>query len=471
MDDTHSLTVDFTNRRERSNSVDSSTSQPRSRTPSPHRSSWTSSFGLVSHTPHRRSYSAASPSTMGEPSSNSNSNNNSSSMSTSIQERVFQRMLQSVLPQDFTLQDNSSGQAAMKDLRPDTPSRPAFSLTTMSHNFRRFNSRVGIIFIFQHRLLRLLSWKKPSHTVSLAMIYTFVCLDPYLIFALPPAVILLFLMVPSFITRHPPAPDNSVYTASGPAIAPPPEVRAVSEISKDFFRNLRDLQNTMDDFVLMHDSTIALIGPPTNFSDEKLSSAVFLILFFASIALFISAHLLPWRAIFLVLGWTGLAMLHPDMQAFVKECHHEHLLHREKRAAEVADGWIHNDITLSTTPETREVEIFELQRRTTDGGEYEPWLFSCSPYEPLSPARIAEERPRGARFFEDVRAPLGWEWVEGKWTLDLGSTTWVAERCVVGVEVEEEGERWVFDVEATGERGEWRRRRWVRDVRRKYMPE
>ncbi|KAF8244042.1 Pex24p-domain-containing protein [Wilcoxina mikolae CBS 423.85] len=476
MDD--SLTIDFTPRY-RSDSASSSSSSlplppqhpPRSRSPSPRPhhhhilsgSSIRASLGIPSHTPHRRSYSGASDNKMStDPSSSS------SSLSTSVQERLFQKLLQSVLPTDHGLTDKDGEAPTIKDPRSDD-GRPAFSLATMSHNFRRFNSRVGIVFIFQHQLFHLLSWREPSHTLSLAAVYTFICLDPYLIFALPPVVILLFLMVPTFIARHPPAP-NSVYTASGPAIAPPPEVRAVSEISKDFFRNLRDLQNTMDDFSLLHDKTIALIGPPTNFSDEKLSSGVFLFLFFSSIAMFISANLLPWRFIFLVVGWTALALAHPNLRHVVIETHNQHFLSREKAVAETADSWIHDDITLSTTPETREVEIFELQHRTSGGG-YEPWLFSRTPYEPLSPARIADERPKGCRFFEDVKCPPGWEWSEGKWTLDLGSVTWVHERCLGGVEVEEEGERWVYDSEGGGVegRGEWRRRRWVRAVRRRYL--
>lgn len=380
-------------------------------------------------------------------------------MTASFQERVFTRILQSVLP---TEDDDDRS----LDPSPPTTQRPAFSLTTMSQNFRRFNSRIGIVFLFQHQVLRLLSWKTPSHTLSAGLVYSFICLDPYLVFSLPPAISLLFLMVPSFITRHPPAP-NTVYTASGPAIAPAPEVRAVSEISKDFFSNLRDLQNTMDDFTTLHDYTIALIGPPTNFSDEKLSSAVFLALFFASIVMFVSAHLLPWRLIFLLMGWLGLALTHPMVQKTVLQIHEAQLKPHEKLAAEVADSWIHRDITLSTTPETREVEIFQLQRRTSSG-EYEPWIFSPNPYEPLSPARISTERPKGARFFEDVRSPPGWEWCDGKWALDLSSVTWVAERCIVEVKVEEDGERWVYDYEC-GERGDWRRRRWVRGVKRKYI--
>jgi hypothetical protein len=59
---TYSLIIDFASRREHWSSRDSS-SQPRSRTPSPHRTtrySWTtSSVGLVSRAPHRCNYSGA----------------------------------------------------------------------------------------------------------------------------------------------------------------------------------------------------------------------------------------------------------------------------------------------------------------------------------------------------------------------------------------------------------------------------
>jgi len=115
---------------------------------------------------------------------------------------------------------------------------------------------------------------------------------------------------------------------------------------------------------------------------------------------------------------------------------------------------------------------------------------------------MAGKRAVGTRFFEDVRAPKGWEWSEKKWALDLWSREWVEERIITGVEVETEGERWVYDIRyegdndvvgvmdspktsskgkagvsweegedgnSMGRRGEWRRRRWVRMVKRKYQ--
>ncbi|CCX14365.1 Similar to Peroxisomal membrane protein PEX29; acc. no. Q03370 [Pyronema omphalodes CBS 100304] len=440
------------------------------------RSSLSESLGLPSNTlhSHHRSISSSSTSDMADL--------DNPSLSTTMQERLFSRLLTSILPTDFAITDNGLNDPRSND------TRPSFAITTMSHNFRRFNSRIGIVFIFQHKLLRLLSWKNPVHTASLGVVYGFICLDPYLLFALPPIIALLGILVPGFIARHPPPPpapsssavspggqhaSQAVYSAHGPAIAPPSEIKAVSEISKDFFRNLRDLQNTMDDFSNAHDLLIGAIGPPTNFSDEKLSSGVFLACLVGSVGMMISAHLLPWRIIFLIVGWMGLGAMHPGVREIMVDLHNEHLAPREKKAAGVADSWVHSDICLSTTREMREVEIFELQRRIGGGGqgedfEYEGWLFSDLPYEPLSPARIAEEKPKGARFLEDVRPPQGWEWGEGKWSLDLGAEEWVADRCLGGVEVEGEGERWVFDWDNNG-RGEWRRRRWVRGVRRKYL--
>lgn len=139
------------------------------------------------------------------------------------------------------------------------------------------------------------------------------------------------------------------------------------------------------------------------------------------------------------------------------------------------------------------MEIFELQKRRSGGGkgDWESWIFSHNPFDPLSPQRIAGERPKGTRFFEDVCAPRGWEWHDKKWILDLGSREWVEERMMQGVEVEVEGERWVTDLVPEEENqssvsrtsktigpgwsegtereavGEWRRRRWIRMVRRK----
>ena len=304
-------------------------------------------------------------------------------------------------------------------------------------------------------------------------------------------------MVPAYLARHPP-PSNTIsqghYSLTGPPLAPARTIRPASEMSKDFFRNMRDLQNSMDDFSIVHDGVVKLFTPPTNFSNEPLSSTVFLMLFTSTCVLFVASHLLPWRLVSLLICWSAIALGHPSVQEILINNREEHLRPHERKAQSWLDSWVASDIVLDAPPETREVEIFELQRRKGGySGEWESWIFSPNPYDPLSPQRIAGERPKGTRFFEDVCAPRGWEWDDKKWVLDLGSKEWVEERMVHSVEVEIEGERWVVDLakenegvytprkgknkllpdqeeRSAAERiGDWRRRRWVRMVRRKRV--
>ena len=363
--------------------------------------------------------------------------------------------------------------------------------------------------MFQNRLIRLFNWRVPTQTLSFLAVYTFICLDPYLLAVVPIAVCLFFLMVPAFLARHPPPPPSPnlhqpMYSIHGPPVAPPRTIKPAPELSKDFFRNMRDLQNSMEDFSRLHDSLISLVAPYTNFSDEAVSSALFLVLAATACFLFAAANHLPWRAIFLIGGWGATLSGHPQAQSFVHSVRGKpELKEREAEAQSVVSKWVASDIALDEDAEKREVEVFELQHRDTlaspNADEWEPWLFTPSPYDVLSPNRIAGDRPKGTRFFEDVRPPQGWRWADKKWALDLLSQEWVDERIITGVEVEMEGERWVYDVtkddrmdnesssaplkgkrkedkpktpkswdEGTGTDtvGEWRRRRWTRVVQR-----
>lgn len=414
----------------------------------------------------------------------------------------------------------------------------------MSNNFRRFNARIGGGFVLQNRLIRLFSWRRPTHTLSLLAIYSFICLNPYLLAVAPLAGTLFFIMVPAFLARHPPPPTSSVdpvlekeielyaYPLQGPPVAPARKIRPAPDLSKDFFRNMRDLQNSMEDFSRLHDATVTRVTPLINFSNETVSSALFLVFSAVSCPLFVFAHLLPWRAILFTAGWIVICSGHPTVAKALQRSGAQKTIKNEGKNAEgLVQRFITDDIVVSSSPEQREVEIFELQQRVTSNPsfwsvaahvsgapEYEPVLYSSNPYTPLDPTRISGARPKGARFFEDILPPRGWKWAEPKWRLDLASEEWVGERCFSGVEVEVEGDRWVWDIEyedsdsaddsiadtyeewaarggslrgkdtskgkgkaklpsweegtaAKGKKGEWRRRRWVRVVERRILEE
>ncbi|KAI1812901.1 Pex24p-domain-containing protein [Poronia punctata] len=421
---------------------------------------------------------------------------------TRVQDRLIEKLLAQVIPPD-------DGQFAQDDPTPGRVAKPNFNLPTMSNNFRRFNARIGVVFVFQARVIRLLSWRQPTHTLSFLAVYTFVCLDPSLLPLLPLVVLLVSILIPSFIARHPAAEFSLTseqaigYSAHGPPIAPAITVKPVKDLSRDFFHNMRDLQNSMEDFSQMHDAIVKLVVPRTNFSDEAFSSALFVVLFAACLLMSLAANIIPWRLIFLIGGWAVTFLGHPLVQKKL-ETAQKGVHPQSDKAMTGIEKWVERDVILDSAPETREVEIFELQR-LSGAGEWEPWVFSASPYDPLSPARISGERPSGTRFFEDVQPPQGWEWSEKKWALDLWSREWVEERIITGVEIETEGERWVYDIydenavkigvidgstftkskdsevpkpskpsweegeDSDGRRGEWRRRRWVRLVKRKSI--
>ncbi|KAJ5683426.1 hypothetical protein N7462_006591 [Penicillium macrosclerotiorum] len=476
----------------------------------------------------------------------------SSQSKNSIQDRLFAKLLQQVIPTD---DDNPNDSPSGDKTAMASPKKPAFSLPLMTNNFRRFNARIGVVFLFQTRVERLLSWKTPTHTLSFLFVYSFICLDPHLILVLPLVVLLLFIMVPAFITRHPPPPSTSTssitpyYSYEGPALAPARTIKPASETSKDFFRNMRDLQNCMADFSDVHDATISVFAPLTNFSNEKLSSTIFLGCTVATAALFLMAHLLPLRLIMLAGGNAAILSSNPKVQLFCKGLMQDVGGLSDLESSDIQDDENKElfgasvpkdpsaamsameqlaDISLDTDPEEREVEIFELQHRASGTSEsgWENFLFSPQPYDPLSPARIAGDRPRGCRFFDDVRAPSGWKWKSKKWELDLDCREWVVERMITGVGFEVPGVTpegsaiidevggWVWDLpnETSTSReeddemttmaygdlpldspskhksktksagdweeasstpygvGEWRRRRWVRIVQRMNLP-
>ncbi|KAF1924117.1 Pex24p-domain-containing protein [Didymella exigua CBS 183.55] len=431
-------------------------------------------------------------------------------------DRMINLLLAQVLPSEDPSStsppdDSYNASPQVKDRRSRSyVERPNFSLPTMSSNFRRFNSRIGVAFVFQNRLIRLFTWRQPTQTLSFLFMYTFICIDPHLLPVLPLACCLFFIMVPAYLTRHPPPPTSyptDLYPIGGPPLADAPTIKPAPDFSKDFFRNMRDLQNCMEDFSRGHDAVLQFLTPLTNFSNENLSSLLYIVLLLVSCALFLVSHLLPWRFIFLLLGYGATAMGHPTVQGLLATPENEALIaDAEHEGRSLLLSASKQDIELQTSNEAREVEIFELQHRALhdQSGEYEPFIFSHSPYSPLSPARISGDRPRGSAFFEDVLPPRGWRWSDKKWTLDMLSREWVEDRCVTGVEVEIEGERWVTDLHYevlddgnrdrtkahrkgksrdVGEqerevlrrawesgrpsrKGEWRRRRWVRMVER-----
>ncbi|KAJ0158521.1 Peroxisomal membrane protein PEX28, partial [Colletotrichum tanaceti] len=167
---------------------------------------------VVDEWPHDSDVSETSPSKK-SPSGLRSRIANNLSKKTSIQDRLVEKLLQQVIPESsdgLTGGDDALAPGFPSDKTSAFSQRPNFNITTMSNNFRRFNARIGVMFKFQARVARLLSWRRPTHTLSLLAVYTFVCLDPYLLTVVPLAGFLLAVFIPSFLARHPAPPSGTL---------------------------------------------------------------------------------------------------------------------------------------------------------------------------------------------------------------------------------------------------------------------
>ncbi|KAK9378733.1 integral peroxisomal membrane peroxin-domain-containing protein [Kockiozyma suomiensis] len=386
-----------------------------------------------------------------------------------LTDKIMERLFSAALP---AAGEATVDAADVAERMQDQKNRPAFSVPLMARNFTRLNARIGVVFRLQYRAVRVFTWRTPSHTFSFLAVYSYLCLYPFLFVALPVAVLLLAVMVPAYVRRHPPPPSPLPafpVPAGGPPLADAAELRPVPELSRDFLMNMRDIQNAMDDFTRTYDRLVMALSRPTNFCDEAYSSAVFLALILSGFVTFVAAPYIPWRLVFLLAGWLIVATGHPRARWAMKRSHDKYLYSREQKLSNIFERLVENDIVIDELPEVRHVEIFELQRqRNIDVDEWDDWLFGASPYEPANIRRVSKQRPEGVRFLDEVLPPLGWKFAQDSaWKLDLRPESWVGQRSVAGVEIDQ-GSKWVYDriEDGSGKHNEWRRRRWIRACER-----
>lgn len=91
---------------------------------------------------------------------------------------------------------------------PDRNKRPRLSFRILASNFKKLSSKMGGFFEIQYGLIHVITWKKPTKTLSFLVLYTSVCLWPHLVLALPLLFLLFGIMIPGYNHRHPmPTPE------------------------------------------------------------------------------------------------------------------------------------------------------------------------------------------------------------------------------------------------------------------------
>lgn len=246
------------------------------------------------------------------------------------------------------------------------------------------------------------------------MIWSLICLQPHLIFVVPFVIALFGLLVPSFLQLHPPPPSN---------IPLPPDPDAWSTNTgqakefggtaegRDFLLNMRDIQNSMDDYIQAYDQASKTITDYANFADEKKSSVTLFVCVSGTICSLIIAAYIPVRFVALVAGWLALLSGHPSFSKIVRRLRAVSRRRQEKLVREIGKRVDDEYISPDSAPEVRYVVVYEYRNETGD-----PFYSGFSTI-----GSAGREDDYVTNNIETILAPQGYAFVRNsKWTIEIG---------------------------------------------------
>jgi hypothetical protein len=325
---------------------------------------------------------------------------------------------------------------------------------------------VGVIFVAQNYIQEVLSWKNPIETLSAMTIFSLLVINPHLLLSVPLLILTFSFLIPSYQIRHPPPPlslSNIPMDVTEATSPPPQPAKPVPELSRDFFMNMRDIQNSMDDFNSLYDLIRAWIVEITTFTNEPLSSTFLAFATIGSLALIVFGQWLPVRWIILIIGNAAILSGHPAVfhyitTTYITPTDIERIRLRIEEFAK--EDYIppppSQDVVYT-------VEIFESRRLLPPVPPNHLPDWSKSSFSPFPP-----QSTNGTAKLSTVSPPPGFAFLSDEWQIDEDKERWVKERGLHdetgfwyadGEELEREGDGWVVY-----EAGGWKVRRLTRGV-------
>lgn len=292
-------------------------------------------------------------------------------------DRMIEKLLKSVLPQD--LPEREIFEKRLND--PERNKRPGLSITVLTSNVRQLARKMTNFFAIQYEVIGIVSWKQPTKTISVLVLYTAACIWPHLVLAYPLMFVLFGILIPGFVYRHPmrngdlikvkrrgqsllsylfDSPDTSIVEdlinedylredaevasstysiseevsdagVSSSQIASESEASGVVEgdgsPKKDTARhrksqvalliNLRDFQNLTTDVLKGINESEKFYYETAGFKDERLSTFIFYGVLVATFGILFVGQFMPWKLIFIHAGWGAGILSHPKCKQFL----------------------------------------------------------------------------------------------------------------------------------------------------------
>lgn len=374
------------------------------------------------------------------------------------------------------------------------------SVRTIAANLQGLSQRAQTARSWAAAVGAVFSWEKPDWTVAVLLLYTWGCVRPHF-FLIYPVLVLMWMIGNQYLKIHPvDKPDELRDTHSekigglfgflgtfafeggtgtgsenenrkdagdeqesvrdvvnvgeelsledhGEATATTAVVDEKEERAENNYflgKVLLEVQNQTWALLNAVETMEGFVQDNCGFSDEKATTLLYGELVGVVVVGVMIGPWVPWRALFIVLGWVAVGVNHPrwrelmgiaigpDSGARARDNNED-----EEMSVGVGFGIVVDEAVFVRTVVVWEIEMLDV---VGGGGRYRLFGFYDEKYLKEDSLRMARRRPTMVDTVEEVGPPEGWAFV-GDWTI---------------------GGRWEYDGEMGGE---FRRRPWTREVR------
>ncbi|AET37832.1 Pex28p Ecym_2076 [Eremothecium cymbalariae DBVPG len=366
---------------------------------------------------------------------------------------LLDKMISALLPDDLPEREQFTQRVHEPGRRKSHP----ISVVIMSRNLKIMTAKLGLLFEFQDSIIRLITWRNPSGTITALMLFSFICFNPMLLPIISLGYVLFGLMIPGYLHRHPLRRNfyltkrvygksllvtvatggkpsnwqghdnvleydyNNLHT-EGEDWERAQNIRQTLE----FIVNLRDLQNLMTATVLATENLEKFVYGDAGFKNERRSTILFLSGLLALVVLWCMSPFINWSVTASVGAWAGLLTLHPRVLPKLTDFINEEQIEKGKEVMENVEKY---DIILDEQPEVRYLEVFEIYKQGLTPQQWDFYTISSHVFDPMDKYRKSQTPPPGVTSLEFVTAPSTWCFDKNsEWVVDKNVEVWANER-------------------------------------------
>ncbi|KAK5960297.1 Pex28p PWA37_002367 [Arxiozyma heterogenica] len=344
------------------------------------------------------------------------------------------------------------------------------SPSILASNLGKMSKQLNSIFEFQDSFIRLLTWKTPSYTILTLLIISLILFHPLYLILLPILYIAYGLITPSYTQKHNLRNFDyhlkkqygksllEVISSGGKPVActsnpfkdqindPIEDLNLVdwedSNSGLKFITTIRDFQNMTTNLLALTNSISKFIYETASFKDERKTTILFLKCIVSYILFKVFSSWINWPLFFSCLIWLFFMSLNPKWRSKFKYAVgliQQRSTTKKNNLETVGQKNEIGNIIIDTTPQIKEIEIFEIYRKGLIPGEWKFFLYSNNVFDYNDQYRKAQKSPPGVKTLDELYPPKTWKFDNNStWNIDKNVQEWAYYRGLLDLEIDKE---------------------------------